>query len=68
MWRAAGRALMGYERRVDVKKVAGFLVLAFVIFYVLSSPVQSAAAVRGAGGVLASAAQSMSTFVTSLVR
>lgn len=44
---------------MDVKKLAGFLVLAFVIFYVITSPVQSATAVRGAGGVLATAAQSM---------
>jgi hypothetical protein len=51
---------------VDVKKLAGFLVLAFVIFYVITQPVASANVVKSAGGVVATAASSMSTFVTSL--
>ena len=51
---------------MDVKKLAGFLVLAFVIFYVITQPVQSATVVKNAGGVIATAADSMSTFVTSL--
>lgn len=51
---------------MDVKKAVVFLVLAFVIFYVLTSPVESANLVKGAGDVLAAAAASMSTFVTEL--
>lgn len=51
---------------MDVKKIVIVLVLAFVIFYVLTQPVASADAVKGAGRVVASAASSMSTFVTSL--
>ena len=51
---------------MDVKKLAGFIVLAFAIFYVITQPVASANVVNGAGGVVAAAANSMSTFVTSL--
>lgn len=56
----------GTGRTVNVKKLVVFLALAFVIFYVLSSPVESADMLQGAGGVLSSAADSMSTFVTEL--
>lgn len=51
---------------MDVKKIAGFLVLAFAIFYVITQPVASASVVKSAGGVVASAANSMSMFVSSL--
>ncbi len=44
----------------------GVVLLAFVIFYVLTQPVASADAVKGAGGVVSAAAGSLSTFVSSL--
>ncbi|WP_174277991.1 hypothetical protein [Goekera deserti] len=48
------------------KKVLVWLAVAFVIFYVVQSPEESADIVRSAGEALGSAAQSLATFVGSL--
>jgi hypothetical protein len=52
---------------VSVKKVLTWLVLAFVIFYVIKSPDQSAQLVRNAGHALGDAASSLAAFIGSLV-
>ena len=52
---------------MSLKRVLTWLVLAFAIFYVIQAPESSAALVRSAGQALGDAAQSLATFVGSLV-
>jgi large-conductance mechanosensitive channel len=52
---------------VSVKKVLTWLVVAFVVFYVIKSPDQSAQLVRSAGQALGNAASSLAAFFGSLV-
>ena len=52
---------------VNLKKVITWLVVAFVIFYIIRSPDQSAQFVRSAGHALGSAASSLAAFVGSLL-
>jgi large-conductance mechanosensitive channel len=49
-----------------VKKVLGWLVIAFVVFYVIKAPESSAEIVRSAGQALGDAASSLAAFVGSL--
>ncbi|MGI8530294.1 MAG: hypothetical protein ACR2KO_12550 [Geodermatophilaceae bacterium] len=51
---------------VSVKKVAAWLLIAFVLFYVLSAPENSAEIVRSAAGALEDAARALARFLTSL--
>jgi large-conductance mechanosensitive channel len=55
-------------RRSDavLKKVLGWLVIAFVVFYVIKAPESSAEIVRSAGQALGDAASSLAAFVGSL--
>jgi large-conductance mechanosensitive channel len=55
------------EVAVNLKKVVTWLVVAFVIFYVIQAPEQSAELVRNAGEALGGAASSLANFVGSLV-
>jgi hypothetical protein len=50
-----------------LKKVLTWLAVAFVVFYVIQRPDDAAGIVRSAGAALGDAAQSLSTFVGSLV-
>jgi large-conductance mechanosensitive channel len=52
---------------VSLKKVVAWLVVAFVIFYVIQAPEQSAQLVKNAGQALGNAASSFADFVGSLV-
>jgi hypothetical protein len=52
---------------VSLKKVLTWLVVAFVVFYVIKAPDQSAQLVRNAGHALGDAASSLASFVGSLV-
>jgi large-conductance mechanosensitive channel len=52
---------------MNLKKVITWLVVAFVVFYVIRSPDESARIVRNAGHALGDAASSLSAFVGSLV-
>ena len=49
-----------------MRRVLGFIALAFVIFYILTQPVNSANAVRGAGSMLQNAASALATFLQSI--
>lgn len=51
---------------VNLKKVVSWLIVAFVVFYVIRAPDQSAQLVRNAGHALGNAASSLATFVGSL--
>jgi hypothetical protein len=51
-----------------VKKVIIWLVVAFLVFYLMSQPVQAAKAVRGAGDGLAHAAHQLAAFFTNLAK
>ena len=51
---------------MSLKKVITWLVVAFVVFYVIKSPDQSAQIVRDAGNALGDAASSLATFVGSI--
>lgn len=51
---------------VSVKKVAAWLLIAFVLFYVLSAPEESADIVRSGIDALEAAARSLSRFLQSL--
>jgi large-conductance mechanosensitive channel len=55
------------EVAVNLKKVVAWLVVAFVIFYVIQAPEQSAELVKSAGTALGDAASSLAAFVGSLV-
>jgi hypothetical protein len=55
------------EVAVNLKKVVTWLVVAFVLFYVIQAPEQSAQLVRNAGNALGDAASSIAQFVGSLV-
>ena len=52
---------------MNLKKVVTWLVVAFVLFYVIQAPEQSAQLVRNAGHALGDAASSIAQFVGSLV-
>jgi len=55
------------ERTVAVvKRVITWLVVAFLVFYLLSQPVEAAKAVRGVGNGLAHAAAQLAAFFTHL--
>jgi large-conductance mechanosensitive channel len=51
---------------LGVKKVVAWLVIAFVVFYVIKQPDNSARLVRDAGHALGDAASSLATFVGSI--
>jgi hypothetical protein len=55
------------EVTVNLKKVVTWLVVAFIVFYVIQAPEQSAELVRSAGQALGDAASSLAQFVGSLV-
>ena len=55
------------EVAANLKTVVTWLVVAFVIFYVIQAPEQSAQLVRNAGHALGEAASSLAAFVGSLV-
>ena len=52
---------------MNLKKVVTWLVVAFVVWYVIQAPEQSAQIVRNAGEALGNAATSFANFVGSLV-
>jgi large-conductance mechanosensitive channel len=52
---------------VNLKKVITWLIVAFVVFYIIRAPDQSAQVVRNAGHALGNAASSLAAFVGSLV-
>jgi large-conductance mechanosensitive channel len=52
---------------VNLKKVLTWLVIAFVVFYIIQAPENSAEIVRTAGEALGDAASSFAAFVGSLV-
>jgi large-conductance mechanosensitive channel len=51
---------------LTVKKVVAWLVIAFVVFYVIKQPDNSARLVRDAGHALGEAASSLATFIGSI--
>jgi large-conductance mechanosensitive channel len=55
------------EVAVNLKKIVTWLVVAFVVFYVIQAPEQSAEMVRNAGEAIGDAASSLAAFVGSLV-
>jgi hypothetical protein len=55
------------EVAVSLKKVVTWLVVAFVVFYVIQAPEQSAQLVKNAGQALGDAASSLADFVGSLI-
>jgi hypothetical protein len=55
------------EVAVNLKKVVTWLVVAFVVWYVIQAPEQSAQLVKNAGQALGDAASSFAEFVGSLV-
>lgn len=52
---------------VNVKKILGLLVIALLIFFVITQPSGAANSVQNIGGILRDAAQSITTFFTQLV-
>ncbi|GII53991.1 hypothetical protein Pth03_23800 [Planotetraspora thailandica] len=51
---------------MNVKKVATYVAVAFVIFYLLTQPTAAAAAVRGMFDGITTGAERLATFFTSL--
>jgi hypothetical protein len=52
---------------VSLKKIVAWLVVAFVVWFVIQAPEQSAQMVKNAGEALGNAASSLAQFVGSLV-
>ena len=52
---------------MNLKKVVTWLVVAFVVFYVIQAPEQSAQFVKNAGEALGNAASSFAAFIGNLV-
>ena len=52
---------------MSLKKVVAWLVVAFVVWFVIQAPEQSAQMVKNAGEALGNAATSLAQFVGSLV-
>ena len=52
---------------MNLKKVVTWLVVAFVVWFVIQAPEQSAQMVKNAGEALGNAASSLAEFVGSLV-
>jgi large-conductance mechanosensitive channel len=55
------------EVALSLKKVVAWLIVAFVVFYVIQAPEQSAQIVKNAGNALGDAASSFADFIGSLV-
>ncbi len=49
-----------------VKKILGWLAIAFAVFYLLSQPVEAANAVKAVGNGLVQAAEQLARFFSSL--
>jgi hypothetical protein len=52
---------------VNVKKIVGLLVIALLIFFVVTQPVAAADSLQNIGNILRNAAQSVTQFFTQLV-
>ena len=52
---------------MNLKKVVAWLIVAFVVFYVIQAPEQSAQIVRNVGEAIGNAANSFAAFIGSLV-
>ena len=57
----------GVERWWAVRRLVGFLFVAFVVWLILTQPVTAANAVSGIASYLSAAAHNVSVFVTELV-
>jgi hypothetical protein len=55
------------EVAVTLKKVVTWLIVAFVVWFVIQAPEQSAQLVKSAGQALGNAASSLAQFVGSIV-
>ena len=51
---------------MSVKSIVGWIVLAFIVWWILVEPAAAAHVVHNIGAFLSSAAHSISTFVTSI--
>lgn len=52
---------------MNVRKIVGLLVIALLIFFVVTQPGAAANSLQNIGGILADAANSIVTFLTELV-
>jgi hypothetical protein len=52
---------------MPLRRIVGFLVLALVIFFIITQPTTAANSVQSIGGALRDAADSITTFFTELV-
>jgi hypothetical protein len=51
---------------VNVKKILGLVVIALVVFFIITQPTGAAGSIQNIGNILYNAAQSVTTFFTSL--
>ena len=52
---------------MNLKRIVGFLVLALLIFFIITQPESAADSVQNIGATLRDAAKSITTFFTELV-
>jgi large-conductance mechanosensitive channel len=52
---------------MNLRRIVGFLVLALIIFFIITQPETAADSVRSIGATLRDAADSITTFFTELV-
>lgn len=63
----SGCAVLGGGDQVNVKKLIAWLIIAFIIFFIVTQPETSADMVRSAFRGLSNAAAAFANFITSLV-
>ena len=51
---------------MSLKSILGWIVLAFIVWWILVEPAAAASVVHNIGAFLSSAAHSLSTFITSI--
>ena len=64
LWQRNSLAPVGGD--LNAKSIAGWLALAFVVWWILVEPASAAHVVHNIGAFLSSAAHGISTFVTSI--
>ncbi|WP_156935246.1 hypothetical protein [Pseudonocardia spinosispora] len=52
---------------MNLKKLVGFVVVIFVLFWIISKPAQAGSSVNGVLGNLREAGNSVTTFITSVL-
>lgn len=62
-----GRRTIGWWFKVNLKKLVGFVVVIFLLFFIISQPDRAGSSVNGVLGNLREAGNSLATFITNIL-